>query len=67
MKLKKSDGNIIYASISKGRNIVFSFLEQSTGQQTKAEMEKLDDYEIMEATLQELRLLKEGEFKIKGL
>jgi hypothetical protein len=77
MKLQKPDGGILDASISKGRNIVLSYIEPSTGAKSRAKLDdyikknkekyKLEDCEIIEATDQERKLLKEFQFNFKGL
>jgi len=77
MKLRAPNGNMIESAISKGRNIVLTMVG-TTPAKTKAELEeyirekskekeKLEDYEIVEATEHERSLLREGNFKMKGL
>jgi len=77
MKLKKPSGNTIEASISKGNNIIHMMVE-GTPAQTRAELEeyireeskekeKLEDYEVIEATEHERTLLREAGFNMKSL
>lgn len=76
MKLRKPDGTEVEASISKGNNIVLTISGESTGARTREELEKyiqekdnvkLEDYEIIEASDRERKLLREAGHNMKGL
>ncbi|HVO67941.1 MAG TPA: hypothetical protein VMT12_15800 [Syntrophales bacterium] len=73
MKLTRPDGTESEGTISKARNkVVTIFLVSGTGAKAKQELTKITHYElreceILEATDEERKLLKEGNFKSKGL
>lgn len=76
MKLKKKNGVVIDASISKGQNIVLTAIQEGTGARTRAELEqyinekepeRIEEYELVEASKTERALLREAGHNMKGL
>lgn len=67
MKLRKPDGTVIDASISEGRNIVLSTMEDSPTIGLTKGLEEIETYELIEATDHDRSLLQKAGFKIKGL
>lgn len=77
MKLRYVDGTEAEGSVSKGRNNILTiFFLGSTGAQTKEELKeyikvkrpyRMEEFEIVEASPHEKKLLREAGFKLKGL
>jgi hypothetical protein len=79
MKLRKPSGTVVEATISRGKNkIILMMSGESTGARTQVELaeyikeknnvnEKLEDFEVLEASELERKLLKEAGHIMKNL